>query len=246
MTVSHLRFGPEPIRSTYLVQEADLVACHQFGLLDRFDVLGNVCRGGTFLLNAPYPADELWTHLPAGVRHRIVERELRVFTIDATRIARELGMSGRINTVMQPCFFALTDLLPTDRAIAAVKDSIKQAYGRRGRLVVERNEAAVDRALTELAEVDVHRSVGATDDAVVSDGEGASATLDALASAHDVARSDFVERVTMRMIAGEGDQLPVSAMPVDGTFPTGTTSYEKRKLALEIPVWEPDLCIDCG
>jgi pyruvate-ferredoxin/flavodoxin oxidoreductase len=237
MTVSHLRFGPDPIRSTYLVQEADLVACHQFGLLDRFDVLADIRRGGTFLLNAPYPADELWDHLPAAIRRRIVERELRVFTIDATRIARELKMPGRINTIMQPCFFALTDVMEFERAVGAIKESIEKAYGRRGRLIVERNEAAVDRAIAELAEVIVPSSAGAAP---------ADETLDVLDSAREVALDDFVERVTMKMIAGEGDLLPVSAMPVDGTYPTGTTRYEKRKLALQIPVWEPDLCIDCG
>jgi len=153
MTVSHLRFGPEPIRSTYLVQQADLVACHQFGLLDRFDVLADIRQGGTFLLNAPYPADELWEHLPTAIQRRIHERQLRLFTIDATRIARELKMPGRINTIMQPCFFALTDVMELDRAIGAIKKSIDAAYGRRGRLIVERNGAAVDRAIAELAEV---------------------------------------------------------------------------------------------
>jgi pyruvate-ferredoxin/flavodoxin oxidoreductase len=238
MTVSHLRFGPEPIRSTYLVQEADLVACHQFGLLDRFDVLDGVRQGGTFLLNAPYPADELWQHLPPSIQRRIVDRGLRVFTIDATRIARELKMPGRINTIMQPCFFALTDVMDLDRAITAIKAAISSTYGRRGRLIVERNEAAVDRAIGELAQVAVPTEMPASDEL--------DETLDILESARESARSDFVDRVTMTMIAGQGDRLPVSAMPVDGTFPTGTTQYEKRKLAIDIPVWEPDLCIDCG
>jgi pyruvate-ferredoxin/flavodoxin oxidoreductase len=237
MTVSHLRFGPNPIRSTYLVQEADLVACHQFGLLDRFDVLDTIRQGGTFLLNAPYPADELWSHLPAGIRREVVRRELRVFTIDATRIARELKMPGRINTIMQPCFFALTDVMELDRAIAAIKASIEHAYGRRGRLIVERNDAAVDRAIAELAEVPVPADATSTDDTDRSV---------ETAVAVGVGSGDFVERVTMPMIAGLGDRLPVSSMPVDGTFPTGTTAFEKRKLALQIPLWEPDLCIDCG
>ena len=238
MTVSHLRFGADPIRSSYLVQEADLVACHQFGLLDRFDVLADVKRGGTFLLNAPYPAEEVWDHLPERVQRRVVERELRMFTVDATKIANELGMSGRINTVMQPCFFELTDVMETGRAVEAIKVSITKAYGRRGRLVVERNEAAVERALAELAEV----AVPPTGDAA----RGVTEVLDAVESAQSNAGSDFIDRVTMRMIAGEGDLLPVSAMPIDGTFPTGTTRYEKRQLAIEIPVWEPDVCIDCG
>ena len=240
MTVSHLRFGPEPIRSTYLVQEADLVACHQFGLLDRFDVLGDARHGGTFLLNAPYPADELWEHLPSTIQRRIHERELRVFTIDATRIARELKMPGRINTIMQPCFFALTDVMTLDRAVAAIKTSISSAYGRRGRLIVERNEAAVDRAIAELSEVPVPVP------SAMPSGIELDETLDILDSARRNAETDFIDRVTMTMIANKGDLLPVSAMPIDGTFPTGTTSLEKRKLAIEIPVWEPDLCIDCG
>jgi pyruvate-ferredoxin/flavodoxin oxidoreductase len=238
MTVSHLRFGPEPIRSTYLIQEADLVACHQFGLLDRFDVLGDVRDGGTFLLNAPYPADQLWEHLPTAIQRRIRERNLRVFTIDATRIARELKMPGRINTIMQPCFFALTDVMDLDRAVGAIKASIGAAYGRRGRLIVERNEAAVDRAIAELARVDVPSAMPPS---VELD-----ETLDILESARENAETEFLDRVTMTMIANQGDLLPVSAMPIDGTFPTGTTQYEKRKLAIEIPIWEPDLCIDCG
>jgi pyruvate-ferredoxin/flavodoxin oxidoreductase len=155
MTVSHLRYGPHDIHSTYLVEDADLVACHQFGLLDRFDVLELAKRGGTFLLNAPYPADEVWEHLPPSTRAAIVEKELRVFAIDAARVARELGMPGRINTVMQPCFFALSEVMPMDQAIDAIKRSIEKTYGRRGRLVVERNHEAVDRSLVELAEVTV-------------------------------------------------------------------------------------------
>jgi len=238
MTVSHLRFGPEPIRSTYLVQEADLVACHQFGLLDRFDVLDDIRHGGTFLLNAPYAADQLWEHLPSSIQRRIHERELRVFTIDATRIARELKMPGRINTIMQPCFFALTDVMELDRAIGAIKASIETAYGRRGRLIVERNDAAVDQALVELAEVTVPDRMPPSIEL--------DETLDILDSARENATTDFIDRVTMTMIANKGDLLPVSAMPIDGTFPTGTTTYEKRKLAIEIPIWEPELCIDCG
>jgi pyruvate-ferredoxin/flavodoxin oxidoreductase len=239
MTVSHLRYGPEPIRSTYLVDQADFVACHQFGLLDRFDVLAEARHGGTFLLNAPYPADEVWKHLPASTRREIVERELRVFTIDAARIARELGMPGRINTVMQPCFFVLADVLAHDRAIAAIKASIEKAYGRRGRLVVERNQAAVDRAVDELVELEIPADAAA--EAIVA---AAAATLDlTLAGAEP---GGFVDRVTSMLIAGRGDTLPVSALPVDGTFPTGTTRYEQRKLAATLPIWEPDLCIDCG
>ncbi len=234
MTVSHLRYGPEPIRSTYLIDRADFVACHQFGLLDRFDVLEQAAHGGVFLLNAPYPADEVWSHLPPTIRREIVERELRVFTIDAARIARELGMPGRINTVMQPCFFALSGVLEREQAVAAIKRSIDKTYGRRGRLVVERNQAAVDLALDELVEL-----------TVPADG-AAETIIDAALATLGAEPGSFVERVTAMLVAGRGDQLPVSALPVDGTFPTGTTRYEKRKLAGELPIWEPDLCIDCG
>ncbi len=222
-TVSHLRFGSEPIRSTYLVQQADLVACHQFGLLERLDVLELAKPGGTFLLNAPFPADEVWERLPAEVRATIRARSLRVFAIDAARIAREVGLPGRINTVMQPCFFALAGVMPTDEALAAIRESIEKAYGRRGRLVVERNLAAVDEALAAMQEVAVP----------------------------DVAEElwpvgQMTNGMITEMIAGRGDLLPVSAFPIDGTYPVGTARLEKRRLAAELPIWEPDLCIDCG
>ncbi len=241
MTVSHLRYGPAPIRSTYLVEDADLVACHQFGLLDRFDVLELSKPGSTFLLNAPYPADEVWDHLPALIQQEIIDRNVRVFTIDAARVARELGMPGRINTVMQPCFFALANVMDPDQAIAAIKKSIEDAYGRRGRLVVERNQAAVDMALGEMTELAVPEPVAERVEVThLIPGIPASATV---AAGDD---RNFIERVTSALIAGRGDLLPVSAFPVDGTFPTATTQYEKRRLATEIPVWEPDICIDCG
>jgi pyruvate-ferredoxin/flavodoxin oxidoreductase len=241
MTVSHLRYGPSPIRSTYLVEDADLVACHQFGLLDRFDVLERAKRGSTFLLNAPYPADEVWDQLPALIRKEIIERDVKVFAIDAARVARELGMPGRINTVMQPCFFALAGVMDTDEAITAIKHSIEAAYGRRGQLVVERNQAAVDRALGEMTEVTVPTTT--IEPITVADLIPGIADSALEAAGDD---RDFLERVTAMLIAGRGDLLPVSAFPIDGTFPTGTTQYEKRRLAAEIPVWEPDICIDCG
>jgi pyruvate-ferredoxin/flavodoxin oxidoreductase len=233
LTVSHLRFGEEPITSTYLVDQADFVASHQFGLLDRLDVLERAKYGATLLLNAPYPAAELWAHLPSGVQHEIRARKLRVFTIDAARIARELGMPGRINTVMQPCFFALVGVMPMDAAVAAIRDSIEHTYGRRGALIVERNLAAVDAALAALAEVTIP-----ADDVRVEAPTSRDWT-------HDDER-EFVARVTATMLAGKGDLLPVSALPVDGTFPTGTARIEKRALAATLPIWEPDLCIDCG
>jgi pyruvate-ferredoxin/flavodoxin oxidoreductase len=247
MTVSHLRYGPEPINSTYLVQDADLIACHQFGLLDRFDVLERAKPGSTLLLNAPYSAQEVWAHLPANVRHKIVELGIEVHTIDAAKLARSLGLPGRINTVMQPCFFELADVMPRDEAQAAMKYMIEASYGRRGRLVVDRNRAAVENALDALERVEIPAGAEAGD---VGTGGMGDTVMDALAPALSVAAGDpdrdFVERVTARLIAGQGDLLPVSALPVDGTFPSGTTEIEKRKLAAKIPIWEPDLCIDCG
>ncbi|MEL6892843.1 MAG: pyruvate:ferredoxin (flavodoxin) oxidoreductase [Actinomycetota bacterium] len=241
MTVSHLRYGPEPIESTYLVADADLVACHQFSLLDDFDVTAQAAVGGTLLLNAPYAADEVWAHLPDRVRAGIVDKDLTLHVVDAAGIAADLRMPGRINTVMQPCFFALADVLPLDDAVAAIKSSIVEAYGRRGRSVVDRNHEAVDRGLAALAVV----PVPATAAAEVAEPAGVSVDVRSrLVGNGDTA--DFVERVTVPLLAGAGDDLPVSAMPVDGTFPTGTTVIEKRSLASEIPIWEPDLCIDCG
>ena len=234
MTVSHLRYGPDPIRSTYLVDDADLVACHQFGLLDRFDVLSTARPGATLLLNTPYPVDEVWHHLPVSARQQIVERGLEVHVVDAAAIAKELGIGGRINTVMQACFFALADVIPMDEAVASMKKSIEDVYGRRGRMIVERNHAAIDQALTAMSRLDVPDRLTADELAEVS------------APAEVEPSETFEERVTAALIAGRGDLLPVSAMPVDGTFPTGTARIEKRKLAGEIPIWEPDLCIDCG
>ncbi len=228
-TVSHLRFGPRPIRSTYLVQEADFVACHQFGFLDRIDVLGIARRGGTFLLNAPYGADEVWEHLPSHVRNEILVKELRLWVVDATRVARETGLGKRVNTVLQTCFFALADVLPAEQAIAAIKDAIRTTYAKRGEAVLERNFAAVDRALEGLAEVDVPKLTDS-----VARPSAPSPT------------GEFVHDVTLPLIAGRGDELPVSVLPADGTFPTGTARYEKRSIAQEIPIWDPSICIDCA
>ncbi len=231
MTVSHLRFGPRPIGSTYLVQQADFVACHQFGFLERLDVLSLAKEGATFLLNAPYPADEVWEHLPREVQETILERRLRLWVVDASTIAREAGLGKRVNTVLQTCFFALTEVLPVDEAIAAVKDAIRATYGKRGQAVLDRNMAAVDRALAGLHEVEVPQVVTAT--------AGRRPPVPATAP-------DFVRDVTGPLIAGRGDDLPVSALPVDGTFPTGTAQYEKRSIAAEIPIWDPSICIDCA
>jgi pyruvate-ferredoxin/flavodoxin oxidoreductase len=231
VTVSHLRFGPSPIRSTYLVEEADFVACHQFGLLEKMKVLDLARPGATFLLNSPYPADEVWKHLPVEVAQQIIDKRLDCWVIDGHQVARELGLGGRINTVMQPCFFALSKVLPLAEATAALKEAITEAYGKRGPAVVERNHAAVDRALQALTRLPIADSVHS--------GVHRMPPLPEIAP-------DFVKRVTERLLAGEGDLLPVSAMPVDGTFPTDTARWEKRGLAPEIPIWDPSICIDCG
>ena len=231
LTTSHLRFGPRPIRSTYLVQRADFVACHEFGLLERVDVLETAADGGTFLLNAPYGPNEVWEHLPRDVQERVVDRHLRFFVVDATRVAQDAGLGKRVNTVLQTCFFALTGIVERGRAIAAVKDAIRETYGKRGEAVLERNFAAVDNALAGLHEVEMPAlATSALQRRPV-------VPVDAPA---------FVREVTGPLIEGHGDDLPVGALPVDGTFPTGTARYEKRSLALEIPIWDPSICIDCA
>ena len=230
VTVSHLRFGPEPIRSTYLIDGADFVACHQFGLLGKMKVLEFAKHGATFLLNAPYGPDEVWEHLPGGVQQLILEKEIDFWVIDAIKVADEAGMGGRINTVMQPCFFQLAGILPPDEAIAKIKGFVEKTYAKRGTAIVERNFAAIDQSLAHLGHVPLG---GVTND------RGTTAPM-----LEHV--PDFVTRITARLMAGDGDQLPVSALPVDGSFPSGTTKYEKRAIAQMIPIWDPAICIDCG
>jgi pyruvate-ferredoxin/flavodoxin oxidoreductase len=231
VTVSHLRFGRWPIRSTYLIDRATFVACHQFSFLERFDMLRVAEPGAIVLLNSPYGRDDVWGHLPRATQEQILAKRLRLFVIDGNRVAREAGMGGRVNTVMQTCFFAISGVLPRDEAIAAIKRAIEKTYGRRGEVVVRRNWAAVDRALEHLSEVTVPGRPTSTVD---------------LRPPVPAEAPEFVQRVTGRMIAGEGDKLPVSAMPADGTYPTGTAQWEKRNIALEIPAWDEVLCIQCG
>ncbi len=230
VTVSHLRFGPEPIRSTYLVEEAGFVACHQFGLLGKMKVLEHAKHGATFLLNAPYGPDEVWDHLPGGIQQQLLDKGIDFWVIDALAVADEAGMGSRINTVMQPCFFQLADILPADEAITRIKAFVEKTYAKRGEAIVQRNFVAIDRSLERLAHVSLR--------AVTND----------LPTTHSVPDDvpDFVARITSRLMAGDGDRLPVSALPVDGTFPTGTAKYEKRAIAQMIPVWDPAICIDCG
>jgi pyruvate-ferredoxin/flavodoxin oxidoreductase len=230
-TISHLRFGPRPIRSTYLIRQAGFVAVHQFSFLTDYDPLALAAPGATVLLNCPHPAAEAWAALPPAARRAIRAKGLRLFVIDAARLARTLGLRGRINTVMQPCFFALSGALPREAALDAIRASIRKTYGKRGEAVVRMNLAAVDAALAELHAVPI--PAGDEPDGV------AASTLPAGAT-------EFVRTVTARLLAGEGDLLPVSALPDDGTFPVGTSRYEKRNLADQVPVWDPDLCIQCG
>jgi pyruvate-ferredoxin/flavodoxin oxidoreductase len=233
ITVSHLRFGPTPIRSSYLIRRANLVACHQFERLERTDVLAVAAPGATFLLNSPFGPDEVWEHLPVETRRRIVDLGIKLFVVDGYAVAKDAGLGNRVNTVLQTCFFALSEVMPVDEAIAAIKDAIVKTYGRRGDTVLTRNFAAVDGALAAMHEVTVPPDDGA--------GDGPT-----MMPAVPAAAPDFVQRVTARIIAGDGDLLPVSALPVDGTFPTDTARWEKRSIAREIPIWDPSICIDCA
>jgi len=237
-TVSHVRFGPNEFRSPYLIQRASFIACHQYDYLTRFDVLEPAEQGATVLLNSHRGPVKTWLHLPERVRQQIVERDLAVWVIDANAVARRVGLGGRINTVMQACFFALSGVLPRDEAMTRVKAAIEKSYAKAGREVVERNFAAVDAALDGLARIEI----GAAPEAAGSDGDAAVSNGVPVPGG----APDFVREVLGAMIAGRGDELPVSALPVDGTYPTGTTRWEKRNIADEVPVWESSLCIQCG
>ncbi len=231
MTTSHLRFGPRPIRSSYLITQANFVACHQFSFLERINVLEHAQPGATFLLNCPFPPDEVWGKLPRSLQWEIVSKKLKFYVIDAYKVAAETGMSARINTVMQTCFFAISNVLPREEAINAIKSAIRKTYGKRGQAVVEKNNAAVDRALAELFEVEVPAAISSEFD---------------LQPPVPTQAPDFVRNVLGPIIEGHGDFLPVSAFPVDGTFPSGTAKWEKRNLTLEVPEWDKELCIQCG
>ncbi len=231
ITTSHLRFGPDPIQSPYLITEANLVACHQAVFLESTDMLKNLHKGGTFLVNTPYSKDEIWEKLPIEVQSQLIEKEAKLFIIDAQDVAEKSGMGRRINTVMQVCFFAISGVLPRDKAIEAIKDSIKKTYGKKGEVIVQMNLKAVDNTLDHLHEVSVPKEVTSTTN---------------LKAPVPAGSPDFVEKVLGEIIAGRGDDLPVSAFPVDGTYPTGTAQYEKRNIALTIPTWDPDTCTQCG
>jgi pyruvate-ferredoxin/flavodoxin oxidoreductase len=254
VTISHLRFGPHPIHAPYLIgnNQANFVACHQFSFLERVDVLKYAKPGGVFLLDSIYGPEDVWDHLPIEVQQAILEKGLRFYVINAHKVASDMGMGGRINVVMQTCFFAISGVLPKEEAIAQIKQSIRKTYGKRGEAVVQRNFRAVDETLAYLYEVKVPVGVAAGQAGGPSTESTAQRrspiSLPVLTRRPPVAAEapEFVRKVLGPMIAGEGDSLPVSALPVDGTYPSATARWEKRNIALEMPLWEPDICIQCG
>ncbi|QHG17954.1 pyruvate:ferredoxin (flavodoxin) oxidoreductase [Nostoc sp. ATCC 53789] len=233
MTVSHLRFGKEPIRSTYLIDQANFIGCHHWGFLERIDILKAAIPGAILLLNSPYNADKVWENLPLKVQQQIIDKHLKLYVINASQVARESGMGGRINTIMQVCFFALAGVLPQEEAIAKIKQAIDKTYGKKGPEVVRMNLQAVDNTLDNLHKVDVPQTIKNQQSTINNP-----RLLDSA--------PEFVREVLGKIMVWEGDDLPVSTLPVDGTFPVGTAKWEKRNVAEEIPVWEPDVCVQCG
>ena len=230
-TVSHLRFGKDPIKATYLIDKANFLACHKFSFLEKLDMLSRVEKGGVFLLAAPYGPDEVWDHLPVEVQKQIIDKQLQFYVIDALKIAEEMGMGSRINVIMQTAFFKISGILPEDEAVALIKDAIKKTYGAKGQDIVDKNITTIDAALAAVHQVDYPKTASSTAHMIAPVPEDA---------------PKFVREVTGEIIAGRGNKLPVSKLPADGTYPTGTTQYEKRNVAEMIPVWEPDVCIQCG
>ncbi len=231
VTVSHLRFGPRPIRSTYLINRASFIACHQWVFHERYDMLANAMPGATFLVNSIHGPDEVWNQLPRETQQQLIEKKMKLYTIDAYEVGRQTGMGVRINTIMQTCFFAISGVLPRDEAIAAIKHAVKKTYGGKGEEIVRKNYEAIDQTLANLHEVRIPAQVSSA------------ITRPPLVSPE---APEFVKNFTAPIMGGLGDTLPVSAMPADGTFPTGTARWEKRNIALEIPVWDPEVCIQCG
>ena len=230
-TVSHLRFGPHPIKAPYLITRADFIACHQFNFTEKVEMLNFIKPGGTFLLNSPYPKDEVWDQLPGFVQEEIINKKLLFYIIDATTVAKDTGMSGRINTIMQTCFFALSGVLPKEEAIEQIKHAIEKTYSKKGKSVVEQNFKAVDATLENLYQVTVPSSATSKSEMLLVVADDAPA---------------FVKDVTAMMMSGHGDELPVSKMSIDGTYPSGTTKWEKRNIADQVPVWDAETCIQCG
>ena len=231
MTTSHLRFGPKPIHSTYLIQQADFIACHQSVFMEKFDILSNIKPGGTFLLNTPFKKEEVFSRLPVDAQGIIIDNKLKFYAIDAYSVAKDSYMGSRINTIMQTCFFAISGILERDEAIEKIKAAIQKTYGHKSEQIVEMNFQAVENTLENLYEVDVPVQI-----------EGNIQMQPAIKGEY----SDFVANVTKKIIEKRGDEIPVSAMPDDGTWPTGTTEYEKRNIAQEVPVWDADVCIQCN
>ncbi|MBI2729563.1 MAG: pyruvate:ferredoxin (flavodoxin) oxidoreductase [Sphingobacteriales bacterium] len=231
LTVSHLRFSHKPIRSTYLINSANFVACHHFNYLEKYDILKDVQHEATFLLNAPFATEEVWNHLPKKIQEEIVHKQLKLYVINASKVAKETGMGSRINSILQTCFFAISNVMPKDEAIEYIKKAIRKSYGRKGEEVVQKNFVAVDKTLENLSLVDY---------------TGYSIGTKEIEPAVSKNAPDFVQMVLGKIIAGEGDELPVSAFPADGTYPSATTKYEKRNIAEQVPVWDADLCSQCG
>jgi pyruvate-ferredoxin/flavodoxin oxidoreductase len=231
VTVSHLRFGKNPIKSIYLVNAANFIAVHQYIFLEKYDVLKSAVKGATFLLNFPYPKEEVWDHLPRTLQQQIIDKEVKFFVIDAYKVAREAKMGTRINTIMQTCFFAISGILEREEAIAKIKNTIKKTYGKKGEEIVQMNYNAVDQTLANLHQVEVPPE--------------ATSKMEIPPSVSSDA-PEFVQNVLGTIVSYRGDDLPVSAMPADGSFPTATTQYEKRNIAQDIPVWDESICIQCG
>ena len=231
LTVSHLRFSDKPIRSTYLINSANFVACHHFQYLEKYDILKDAQHGATFLLNAPFAKEDVWHNLPKKIQEEIMEKQLKLYVINASKVAKETGMGSRINSILQTCFFAISNVMPRDEAISHIKDAIRKTYGRKGEDVVQKNFAAVDKTLENLSLLDYsHFPVGNKEIEPAISGNA----------------PDFVQQVLARIISGDGDELPVSAFPADGTYPSATTRYEKRNIAEQVPVWDASLCSQCG
>ena len=231
LTVSHLRFSKNPIHSTYLINSANFVACHHFNYLEKYDILKDVQPGATFLLNAPFPTEEVWNHLPRKIQEEIVHKQLKLYVINASKVAKETGMGSRINAILQTCFFAISNVIPKEEAISYIKKAIQKTYGRKGEEVVQKNFDAVDKTLENLSLIDyTNFRIGNKEIEPPISGNA----------------PDFVQKVLAKIIAGEGDELAVSAFPADGTYPSATTKYEKRNIADQVPVWDPSLCSQCG
>jgi pyruvate-ferredoxin/flavodoxin oxidoreductase len=226
-----LRFGPDPIRAPYLVSGANFVGCHQFRFLDKIDVLSRAAPDATLLLNCRQPAAKVWDALPRPVQEQVLAKRIALYTVDADRIAREAGLAGRINIVLQTCFFAISNVLPREQAIARIKESVEKMYGNRGADVLRKELAAVDGAVAGLHRIEVPELVTSTRTPAPTVPESA---------------PEFVRTVTAEMMAGRGNALPVSALPVDGSYPSGTTAYEKRNISELVAVWDSDSCIQCG